>query len=518
LRRPNRRAVGCDWFRASDSFVLACLNSYPGYGCMNESSRRIVFSCFFSLSSPSWKTAEKREGPIETPLETEALLGENHAGILSARSRGRMRDKFLFEPNARVQASHQAIQGLVQGYFTQDKTARKAAVGAAQGTMAASLPGGNANATHAALHNFERAYLQVGDWQALRQLILNNHPVNSLPGQVTFGEMTGNITRGSVEIYAKVAGQTRNVGTVYFGESRFAELDPQPGGALVTVYKRRGDVSNRHYIFLPNSNTYVKRFVTRGLNGFDGMNLSQNLPMVAALVGAAAQPGEVGGDKHPVLAGTALTIEQQALSHTRGWAGAKRFISTGVSNRAAYSTRGTEFISMFGLVTIDLAMLPGIAIYDVHRPDTAEATLGIPAVRVRDTVGHHTNAGDLDEQQYLGMRDVIRTRELLIHGQVPAAAVQSQSLGECLLGIGSQTGGGHNAAPGLAAGLPAAFRIRMEQDHLNFRDRHTGRLWHFLSFPGPVQCNGAFHRLVVAANQAKVKFNKYDQVRPAGMV
>jgi hypothetical protein len=417
-----------------------------------------------------------------------------------------MRDKYQFVPDVPINPVLLGKQGEVNQLFLSHKANRKRLVAEDQEIMRQALV--NGADSHTVLHSFEKNYLEHGgNWGRFKRTLGLR-----FGGSVTFHPFVG-----YEEIHATAVGVTARIGTVFLEQSRFMPLAIQPLPAIV-IYQRREDPSPvpRHYLLLPGG-TYIRRYVSRGLNGFDGMRITAGQPLLAAQPNQLAVDSEVGGAKHAVPIGGALTLDQQVLSHTRGWGGNKRFISTGVSNHPAYSTRGEQFISMYGLVTIDLALVPQGSIVDVHTPAAGQAIMGIAPTQIL-TNNHHTGTNDLAEQQYLALRDVIRTRELLIHATIPLAAVQRVAQGYTLLALGSQTQGVHTRAANVRAGLPPLIQGQVvKEDHNDFREKNSNRLWHYLEFTNPVACQIAFNNIVAEPNQLKIRFQKFSPVRPPGM-
>lgn len=221
------------------------------------------------------------------------------------------------------------------------------------------------------------------------------------------------------------------IGHIYIDNSRFAPLHDQPGGVHSTVYTLRGKGAGRQYVFLESTKTYVRRFVVRGLNQYDALHLSKSEALTSSFAADASTESEAKPERHGVAQGTALTQQQQVLSHTRGWT--KRFISSGVSNRQILSTRGEPFSSVFGAIVIDLAKLSAAElkqVCDVHSPNAAKGMLGSDAQRVLEAVN-----ADADEN-LAALRDVLRTRELLIKNQIPPAAMMYQASGKMVLALG----------------------------------------------------------------------------------
>jgi hypothetical protein len=275
------------------------------------------------------------------------------------------------------------------------------------------------------------------------------------------------------------------LGQLFVANSRFVELDNQEPGLRATVFVDREKPGGKQYIQLPDD-TFTKRYVMRGLSGYDGMRLTTHQPLLSTFDSALRDQSETSAGRHGPGAAP-LTATEQVISHTRGWK--KRFISTGASKRDVYSTRGTQFQSLFGSAVIDLARLtvqPNIV--DVHRADVATAHLGDPDELVthgtdRDELG----VTELEKQKYLGLRDVVRTRELLISGLIDYAAVRTHAAGRSLVGLGAKT---RRDETDLGNWLEDNRRylapsIISHEVH-NYRDAHTDRIWTFIAFQNPV--------------------------------
>lgn len=353
------------------------------------------------------------------------------------------RHKFEFIPATPVPAEWAFLVAKITSIFDTYAREKKALAAVDYLEMENALGLDVSGNAHPILHAYEKAHLQHGkDWHDLANQLLKR-----CAGQIQFSEdpSSVNLMRDdSIKILARhstVRGVQNTLvvlGTVTFGRFRFRPIAAQPVGAQSAVFERIAK-PGKHYIYAPKSDTYVRRFVARGLNQTDALNhdLAQDLQ---APHGGNAQAREIYSEaqksRHAVLAGAALLTSQQLLSHTRGWR--KRFISTGVSNRPALSTRGAPFSSVFGAVTIDLAMVDPEAIFPLNSHLAAERLLGggVTALQV-------VNAPDaqppgertLGDEEFLAMRDVLRTQELVIDSTVPHAAVCAQRQVGVVLGI-----------------------------------------------------------------------------------
>lgn len=410
------------------------------------------------------------------------------------------RHKFEFIPAANVPAKWAFLVAKIAGTF--DTYAREKHAQAAvdyQAMQNALALGGNA---HPILHTYEKAHLQNGkDWHDLVNKLLSR-----CLGQIQFSEdpSSVNLMRDdSIRILARHStgpGQSTLVvlGSVTFGSFRFRPIAVQPGGAQSTVVERIAE-PGKHYIYAPTTDTYVRRFVARGLNQSDALNLDLAQDLQAPHAGNA-QDREIysaaQASRHRVLAGAALLRSQQLLSHTRGWQ--KRYISTGVSNRPALSTRGAPFSSVFGAVTIDLAMVDPQTIFPLNSHLAAERLLGGRATAlevVNAAAAQPAGARTLRHEEFLAMRDVLRTRELVIAGAVPHAAVCAQRQVGVVLGI---AGGGGPQGRHPAHAIPADQWSASEERLAYPWVRPGGRganWWWFAAYATPALANTAVQNL-----------------------
>jgi hypothetical protein len=308
---------------------------------------------------------------------------------------------------------------------------------------------------------FEKAYLNIGT-ATIDQLIGNLRTTvleayrkkfwpflwgKSQPSVASIGELTyvpTGTNSWNVRVQARVAADTPVasviIGTIYRGNGRFELLVPQPKDVVNTVYIKRTQ-PHQHYIGYQRDGVerFIRRYVARGLNQDDSRQLAEQKALKASAAGIQATSNEIQSEdatgKHGVDVGTTLTLDQQILSHTRGWY--KRFISTTTTSRAVYSTLGEEFRSVFGKVIVDLAFVPGADIYDIHTPEALHHfnTTGDALINPASSAYAKASERKLADEQHLAARDVIRTREVLIRGQVPFAAIRYKSMGKRIVAI-----------------------------------------------------------------------------------
>lgn len=372
-----------------------------------------------------------------------------------------MREKYLYVKESDLSVELGAISSYAATFFSKQKVARKDAAKEASDELKKALKK-NGNAREL-LEIYEAAHLAIGTMSVqslqldLKASIARQHLSNRLqtkvwglppplpPLDITFKPAKPEPTDLVMEVNAKLGSQpgATRIGYIYIGDRRFElpDLSLRPLGALNDVCTRRG-FPKRHYIRYNHQGTvhYVRRYVIRGLNQSDARGLAARRALTAPEDGVRARANEVvknpsgkpedlvkNAGKHNVDINKQLTREQQILSHTRGWK--KRFISTTTTQRAVHSTRGTEFLSVFGAVVIDLAFVNANDIFDLHAP----AALGNFGLSVADL--HTPRSDPYQEEQRLAAQDVVRTRELLIYQQVPFNAIHLTDGGKRVIGV-----------------------------------------------------------------------------------
>jgi hypothetical protein len=382
-----------------------------------------------------------------------------------------VREKHLYLRNPGVPGTHTVFAQQIADLFTTVKQRHKAFSVDRERRFQEQLQQLGANPgpaqTHPVLFAFEQEYLRAG-----------SNPrtfLNSLSLRFRGQLRVERVSPSEVRIHGTVLGVEALLGTFYFGGRRFEPIPAQPHGVLHRVYQRRG-MPDRHYVLL-DSGSFARRFVTRGLNYTDAWNLNHAFPLQAVHQDTRADAGEVGGQQHPLQAGAHMSVQQQVISHTRGWK--KRFISTGISNHPAISTQGTAFHSIYGAVVIDLARVPRDQIFDIHHPDIAARVFGIPVEQLLDHGAQHGSpAGDYAGEKYLGLRDVLRTRELLVAGSIPFAAVYAPVRRQRLLAVAGNNANRRRALRDALTNDPAW--AQSVEAHETIPRQWRGKRWSFL--------------------------------------
>ena len=447
-----------------------------------------------------------------------------------------MRDKFVFLPSKEVPASHQVLLQKVLNILAADKTAHKKEESDALDKLKPKLAAKGDK--HAALLAYEKEHLMAGaNWPAVKVKLQSQRDTGSAILVTDFWDFENNRGTAQVEglLKGKVTGGADNkiakLGTVFLGDARFTDLRPQPKGLLHKVYvlgrvtfteekkppKLEQDPTHTksHFVWLPKSESYVRRFVTRGLNHNDIINISKGVGLGAPVQHIFAERREtVDTDKnrHNVYPDDELYEKEQILSHTRGWQ--KRYISTGVSNRPVYSTRGTQFMSLYGTAIIDLAKVDPQVIFDIHAPRPVAKLLGWDATEVLSAPGPGNPAKDFADEEFLALRDVLRTRELLIKFQVPFNAIHSRIDSKRIVGFGSSVfGSPERMLRDLSRWKQAWPHVVGEPDALNYKGAN-GMYWLFVLFDNPTNAQRAYDGFRGTYEQ-RLLLNRY--VMPASL-
>ncbi|MBO0950862.1 hypothetical protein [Fibrella forsythiae] len=447
-----------------------------------------------------------------------------------------MRDKFLFVPARGVVLLAAADrQASISAVFTANKRSRKLLETNANEQLQADLiaianaPAAIAApdtrpATHAALHRYEVASLSRGVFSKLKSSLKTRW------NRLEFVDVPPNNTE--IEIWETFGGIRIKLGAIHLGQSRFVRIYPQPPGVVNDVYRRRTDTgaNARHYIELPSlnaaTNVFVRRYVIRGLSGKNSIELNGNIALTAAHTTPGAVVDEVhaisnvgvSNRRHNLVAGSLMTEKQHIISHARGWQ--KRYLSTGVGNKLPLSTRGTPFLSLFGNVVVDLAMIPADTIFDIHSPDSVLRNLQLDPTNVL-TQGDGYPANDYNAEEYLALRDVLRTRELLIKNSIPVTALVFNQILPTILAIGFDSNKHSSALTTLLRSgrqLPFPRPVNIENT-LNYRGFNNKR-WFFGSYASPLDCTNAYNAAVAhyGVNATCMRLHQYSFNQPQGML
>jgi len=406
-------------------------------------------------------------------------------------------DKYVFLPSREVPTTHQPLLEQALKILADDRQAQRTAETGAINRMTTRFSTARRGDAHAILFDYEKAHLNArGDWdKAIIKLRQTRDPQGNGIHVTDFWDAKNN--RGTAQIEGQVKGSMAKLGTVFLGDARMTDLRPQPTGLVNKVYvlgrfiydragpKLEADPNHTkmQFVRLPNSDTYVRRYVTRGLNHNDCVNLRNGRDLTAPVLDQTAQRREIasGGQAsgHDVSAGGALSEAQQILSHTRGWQ--KRYISTGVSSRPVFSTRGTQFMSLFGAAVIDLAKLDLSAVFDIHSPVAVQNLLKWDATSVLSAPGPGDGATTLKQEEFLALRDVLRTRELLIKGRVDQRAVLRVGEGQRILGLGLDYKDGPKQQLAAIKKWPGGWSKVRQTDDTNYKG-YLDQFWLFLLF------------------------------------
>jgi hypothetical protein len=188
-----------------------------------------------------------------------------------------MRDKFIFDKNPVTSAAHVRRQNEIIKVLTANKASRKILESVAYGQLAKDLKTAAGEETiHSALNKYEKAHLNIGSWPRIKASL-----------KLRWRNLRIEEIERVAELHETIRGVDELLGKIYLDHLRFVPLDPQPLGDAPMIYQRMNDPLVRHYIMLPSTkpsspNLFVRRFVIRGLNGHNAMELDANKPLTAA--------------------------------------------------------------------------------------------------------------------------------------------------------------------------------------------------------------------------------------------
>ena len=138
-------------------------------------------------------------------------------------------------------------------------------------------------------------------------------------------------------------------------------------------------------------------------------------------------------------------------------------------------------MSLYGTAVIDLAKVDLNSVFDIHSPIAVRNVLGWDPEKVVSASGPQKDAINLSGEEFLALRDVLRTRELLIKFRVPFQAVNCVEDGDCIIGYGTTTYGDPDKILGLAKRWRWGWNKIIDAEPLNYMG-HSGYYWVFFQF------------------------------------
>ncbi|MCP8467000.1 hypothetical protein NK553_23880 [Pseudomonas sp. ZM23] len=373
-----------------------------------------------------------------------------------------MRIKYLFQKPAQIEDPFNAhLADALEAFFVTTKQARR---DRSSELVQNFIKQSQSPDVYARLHAYERGYLSSGfstidqiktDMKVALTRSAGEYKKSESSSSFAEALQKGEIYRTKLNTQLKyeengaknlltIRMGEAEIGRILFQDQRFAKLDPQPANIKNEVWIRHNDPTC-HYIRyeIGKNQRFVRRFATRGLNQSDVRNIAKKKDLQAVEQSNTPRDYELKTIKDKKIAlgqtseyknnKTDLSFGNMILSHTRGWS--KRFISTSVTRRPVFSTRGTQFRSLFGQVIIDLAKVDASQIFDIHTPDAMFyfSVSSQDLIQVRKTRASPDQT--LSGEQLLAALDAVRTREVLIKSTIPKEAVLTDGGMECILGV-----------------------------------------------------------------------------------
>jgi hypothetical protein len=214
------------------------------------------------------------------------------------------------------------------------------------------------------------------------------------------------------------------IATVYFEEKRFvksAEIKLNEGTGqeeIREVFKHRE--SGKEYV-QDAFNAYVKRYVKRALNKYDNPGADEG-------VSIKSDPRQKKGTSQPwsqIAAAIPNQPQEQMYQEIRNHQRSKElqggspFISFTTTDRPIFGSSAKPFEGEHGVATVDLAKISKNRVFDTHTPKAIKQIHNVddpnpdmPFVENNEEVERNSAA-----------RDAMRTRELVVAGDIPLDAI-----------------------------------------------------------------------------------------------
>ena len=217
------------------------------------------------------------------------------------------------------------------------------------------------------------------------------------------------------EIVVQPRPTTTDIGRVLVGNRRFFQIDAPTGLAHDKLYVQPG--SQVQYV-RDGGGHFVRRFVKRAIKDSDITSLNKGLAMRASVGPKSAAYDEKTQKEKDNYPKRGTSTADKVFYHLQQGSG--RFVSTTTTKHDIHGNTGKSFTDPGrGFVVIDLARIPQDSIRDVHTEKAIIQGIGTNETEFRNSFGQ----GNDDKPTRRAIRDVVRTREVLVAGQVPYRAV-----------------------------------------------------------------------------------------------
>jgi hypothetical protein len=213
------------------------------------------------------------------------------------------------------------------------------------------------------------------------------------------------------------------LGTVYLNDARFVKSSEVvlPSREVREVFKHRE--SGKEYV-QDVANVFVPRIVSRALNEYD--NPSNNSGVSIKADGRSRKQDnkpwkDVATD---LLTASPRERDEEVFKHQRQKEaqGGSPFVSMTTTKHPIFGSTGKLFEGKDGVATIDLAQISKSKVIDTHDPKAYKRISGVdepdPTMSFAQTPEFEKN---------VAARDAMRTRELVIAGDVPDEAITGVS-------------------------------------------------------------------------------------------
>ncbi len=226
-----------------------------------------------------------------------------------------------------------------------------------------------------------------------------------------------------LRLHRKKGGQEFKVGTLYEGDERFVEssIVTLGTGEKREVFKHRE--KNREYV-QDIENQFVKRYVKRALNEYDNPSTGGvDIKSDSRKKKDTNKTWKEIAEEVPNLPRKERDREVWKHQREKELQGGSPFVSTTTTDHPIFGSTAKSFESEHGVAEIDLAKISKDRILDTHTPRAYKRITGVdkpdPKMPFKEN--------DLGVEKNSAARDAMRTREVVVIGDVPLDAIMGVS-------------------------------------------------------------------------------------------
>lgn len=219
------------------------------------------------------------------------------------------------------------------------------------------------------------------------------------------------------------------IATIYFNDARFVKKESivlnegTKDEEVRDIYTHRE--TGKEYV-QDAFDAFVTRYVHRALNKYDNTAVSEKKPEQGVSIKADPRKKKDTGDpwtdiakKIPTMGEDGQTEEIRNHQRKKELQGGSPFVSFTTTERPIFGSSAKNFEGEHGVATVDLAQISKNKVFDTHTPEALKKIHNIE----KPNPDLPFKEGDEHVERNAAARDAMRTREVVVAGDIPDRAI-----------------------------------------------------------------------------------------------